>query len=307
MITSGISMQGVCDSNWCGWVCVWRVRTSCFRCPWCFLAAGEAKLVSRLPKRPFAPQLFTSPYLVLQLPAPYTSVGEVGGRSPISTGDKFADMLGGALDATRLLMNEQYGRSEQSRHRRVQLGRGGEVSVCPTTPNLFSSFPHDRVLGCDTHWHQRACSNNTTVSQARGLSQANDTFALAIFRHNTVTIPGRTPNSCTRTSSWFFCVVFLFVSVRTQQCDWCFSFKLRWWVDGRRPRDKCGDGWIVGWIRKRADQCVFLAVSRNKDVSYRMATEGVVRLKEVSFFFPIRALWSVLAPWHVWMDAFKWG
>ena len=56
-----VSMQGVCDNNWCGWVCVWKVRTSCFRCPWCFLAAGDAKLVSRLPKRPFAPQLFTWP------------------------------------------------------------------------------------------------------------------------------------------------------------------------------------------------------------------------------------------------------
>ena len=157
---------------------MWRVRTSCFRCPSCFLATGEAKLVSRLPKRPFSPQLFTSPNLVLQLSAPNTSVGEVRGRSTISTGDKFADMLDGALDATRLLMNEQDGRSEQSRHRRVQQGRGGEVSVCPTTPNLFFSFTHDQVLGCDTYWHQRACPNNTTVSQARGEDYLKQTTLL---------------------------------------------------------------------------------------------------------------------------------
>ena len=79
--------------------------------------------------------------LVLQLSAPNTSVGEVRGRRPISTGDKFADMLGGALDATRLLMNEQDGRSEQSRPSPSSTEKRGEGSVFSTTPNLFFFIP----------------------------------------------------------------------------------------------------------------------------------------------------------------------
>ena len=139
--------------------------------------------------------------------------------------------------------------------------------------------------------------------KARGPSLANDTVAL-ISRHGTGVIPGTTPRTVAPGQVLnFFCVGFVFVSVRTEECDWCFSFKLRWHKTTGQIVVMCK--LLVGSISARESMCFSCSLEKHgcaflKGGGSRCPFEG-------GLDFPMRAWWSVLAPWHVWMDAFHRG
>ena len=96
------------------------------------------------PKRRGAPRLFPSANFVLQLPAPYTSVGEKRGHSPKSTGEAISHCWEMHLDDTRLLMNETASlrilvTSQSNVIAQFNVEGGGQKSVYLTTP-IFHSY-----------------------------------------------------------------------------------------------------------------------------------------------------------------------